>query len=138
MMADPIFVKETHYFIQGIDLDQPLTDDRGFDAARSEVTSLQQRIKQALSEHPESVRILDESEVPAPPTDGDRECFVCSYTKVVNFETVEHWPPFEEDSGRGCEDCGLQVKSHTEVVNNQLVKDVVETWGMQHVQVPQA
>jgi hypothetical protein len=136
MMTDPIFVKETHYYIKGVDLDRPLTDDRSVDAAREEAASLLKHLKAALVNPPESVRILDKSEVPTPTLGASRDCVVCSYDKMVNFVIVEHWPPFQSAS-RGCEDCGIRIESHTEVVNNQLVKDIVEAWGLQYVSAPQ-
>ena len=71
-MTDSTFVKETYYFVQGLDLDRPISDHRGVDAAREEIASLQQRVRQALSKHPESVRILGESEVPTPPLYASR------------------------------------------------------------------
>jgi len=135
-MTDPIFVKETHYYIKGVDLDRPLTDDRDLDTAREEAASCLKHLKAALANPPESVRILDESEVPAPTPDAPKDCIVCSYDKVVNFEHVEHWPPFQSAS-RNCEDCGVRIKSYTEVVNHQVVKDVIEAWGLEHVSAPQ-
>ena len=135
-MTGSVFVKETHYYIKGVDLDQPLTEDRSLDAARAEAASLLKHLKAALADPPESVRILDESEVPTPTAGISRDCAVCSYDKMVNYRIVEHWPPFES-ANRGCEDCGIRIASYTELVDDHVVRDVVEAWGLRHVSTPQ-
>lgn len=126
-MGEPYLVKEVSYTVRDTNLDEACSDEPQVEGLLDEVASLLQLVREARAKLPADVRMLERSEVPLPPLTRD-DCYFCSYTKVVNFMTVEHY----EDGPRGCGDCGYHVKSHQIVKDFKTVEVVVESWGMIH------
>jgi len=132
-MSAQTLTKKTGYFIRGVDLARAAPDNPEFEASRREVSLLLEQVRMALANRSASAPMLEESRVPPPPIEMPRACVNCSYTKIVNYQEVEHW----DNGARGCGDCGMYIEGTTRIVDYHTVENITECWEFQVISSPQ-